>query len=157
MLCRRATNGDAAQILQCLAEAFAPYREEYTDGAWNDTVLTSDTLQQRFQEMTVLVAVDEAGMVVGTVAYKLERDGETHLRGMAVRPGSHGLGVAQGLLDRVEADLRGMGCKVLTLDTTRPLQRAIRFYEKNGFRATGGVSEFYGMELFAYEKDMTAA
>ena len=42
----------------------------------------------------------------------------------------------------------------MTLCTTRPLQRAIRFYEKNGFHATGEVSSFFGMDLLSYRKDI---
>lgn len=40
----------------------------------------------------------------------------------------------------------------LTLDTTRPLERAIAFYERRGYRPTGIVGDFYGMELIEYEK-----
>jgi hypothetical protein len=35
------------------------------------------------------------------------------------------------------------------------LKRAIRFYERNGFRRTGEVSQFYGMELIAYRKALS--
>jgi ribosomal protein S18 acetylase RimI-like enzyme len=42
----------------------------------------------------------------------------------------------------------------VTLDTTRPLQRAIRFYERHGYRQTGRVSDFYGMELIEYAKEL---
>lgn len=151
---RTAIPDDAGEILRCLAEAFAHHRASYTDGAWIDTVLTPASLRQRFDEMTILVALDEAQRVIGTVAYKLEHAGEAHLRGMAVLPTAHGRGVAQALLDRAEADLRRLGCRRITLDTTQPLQRAIHFYEKNGFRATGEISEFFGMDLFAYSKDL---
>ena len=34
----------------------------------------------------------------------------------------------------------------------RDRYRAMRFYEKNGFWATGEVGSFFGMELFAYRK-----
>jgi len=42
----------------------------------------------------------------------------------------------------------------VTLDTTRPLERAIRFYERCGYRATGVVRDFFGMPLFEYAKDL---
>lgn len=48
-------------------------------------------------------------------------------------PEHQGSGVAAGLLDQVESDLRDLNCRAMTLDTTKPLQRAIRFYERNGF------------------------
>ena len=150
---RRASVDDTAQILQCLHEAFAPYRDSYTPAAFADTVLTPQTLHKRFLEMQVLVATDNSSRVVGTVAYKAE-DNEGHIRGMAVRPGWQGTGVAACLLDQAEADLHELHCGAITLDTTRPLQRAIRFYEAHGFRATGEVASFFGMDLFAYRKEL---
>ena len=71
---------------------------------------------------------------------------------MAVRPTWQGTGVAQRLLDAALADLRARGCARVTLDTTEPLRRAIRFYERNGFRPTGVVGDFFGMPLFEYAR-----
>ncbi|MGC1106847.1 MAG: GNAT family N-acetyltransferase [Candidatus Acidiferrales bacterium] len=151
---RIAASHDAEEILQCLDQAFAPYRSSYTPGAFADTVLSREMLRKRFIEMTVLVAVDFSGCVIGTIAYKVQENGEGHLRGMAVRPEWHGSEVAKKLLEQSESDLRDLHCKAITLDTTKPLQRAIRFYEKNGFRATGEVASFFRMELFAYRKEI---
>ena len=55
--------------------------------------------------MTVLVAVDQSGHVIGTIAHRVAAAGEGYLRGMAVNPEWHGLGVAQKLLENVESDL----------------------------------------------------
>ena len=151
---RRIEGRDADGVLLCLSNAFAPFRAQYTDGAWADTVMNPETLRQRMEEMTVLVAVDATHDVIGTIGYKVEA-GLAHIRGMAVVQSSHGSRVAKLLLDRVEIELIKAGCRSLTLDTTRPLRRAIRFYEKNGFRATGKVSEFYGMELITYRKEIS--
>jgi ribosomal protein S18 acetylase RimI-like enzyme len=62
--------------------------------------------------------------------------------------------VAKSLLDRAESDLRKLGCHIMTLCTTKPLQRAIHFYEKNGFHASGEVGSFFGMDLVSYGKDI---
>ena len=150
---RRATLHDAEEILKCLGEAFAPYRDSYTPEAFADTVRTEETIGRRFAEMRILVAADSSGRVLGTIAYKAENS-EGHLRGMAVRPEWHGSGVAQRLFDQAESDLRELHCRTITLDTTRPLRRAVRFYERNGFRATGKVASFFGMDLFAYRKEI---
>ena len=64
---RRAQEADADAILQCLAVAFAPYRERYTPAAFADTVLDLSTLRARMQKMHVLVAVSDR-QIVGTVA-----------------------------------------------------------------------------------------
>ena len=151
---RKARLEDAGEILACLAGAFAPYRVSYSPAGFADTVLTERALRQRFREMTVLVAVDQSGEVIGTIAYKVAERGHGHVRGMAVGPPWQGSGVAKSLLDRAESDLRKLRCNIMTLGTTKPLERAIRFYEKNGFHATGEMSVFFGMDLVSYRKDI---
>ena len=37
-------------------------------------------------------------------------------------------------------------------DTTEPLRPAVRFYERNGYRASGRVTDFFGMPIFEYVK-----
>jgi ribosomal protein S18 acetylase RimI-like enzyme len=153
-LIRKAELDDCAQILECLALAFAPYRQSYTPGAFADTVLGRQTLRQRLVEMTVLVGIAPQNRLVATVGYKLQDNGEAHIRGMAIHPAWQGRSAAHRLLWRVESDVRALGCRAMTLDTTAVLGRAIRFYEKNGFRPTGEVGTFFGMDLFAYRKEL---
>ena len=152
ILIRVAKPEDARGILQCLAHAFEPYRAKYTPGAFADTVLDEVSLGERMQRMHVLVAVSPeeiAGTVAGSVA-----NGEGHLRGMAVLPKWRASGVAAALLAAVETWLKGRSCRRVTLDTTLPLAAAIKFYEKNGYRKSGRVSDFFGMLLFEYVKDL---
>ncbi len=151
---RRAAEKDAEGILVCLHAAFEPYKLRYTRGAYEDTTLTPATIHQRLAEATVLVAVDATGEIVGTIGYQLLQKGEGHLRGMAVLPGWQGSTVAWELLMAAEAGLRRDGCLRVNLDTTEPLRRAVCFYEKNGFRATGRVTDFFGMPIFEYVKNL---
>ena len=143
---------DAAAILQCLRAAFEPYHTQYTPQAWLDTVMTPETLLQRLTSITVLVAVDAQGNVVGTIGGVAVSSSEGHLRGMAVPPEWHGRGIAQRLLEAMEKHLLGKGCSRISLDTTEPLQRDTRFYEEHGFRRTGKVTDFFGMPLIEYLK-----
>jgi N-acetylglutamate synthase-like GNAT family acetyltransferase len=103
--------------------------------------------------MKVYVAVANDGTVIGTLASSCS-NGEGHLRGMAVSPPWQGLGVAEQLVVRAEADLSAVGCTRVTLDTTRPLQRAIHFYQKNGFAPSGRITDFFGMPLYEYAKQL---
>src|SRR2546428_10290065 len=151
---RNAPYEDGSAILDCLRSAFAPYRESYTPDAFLDTVLTPETLRHRLSEMSVLVATGPSGEVVGTIACKVLEGGEGHLRGMAVHPEWQGSGVSTCLLERAEDELRKAGCGTVTLDTTEPLNRAIRFYEKNVFQRTGKIGLFFGMPLFEYSKSL---
>jgi hypothetical protein len=65
---RKATPADSREILECLEQAFEPYRKSYTQQAFIDTVLTPETLRQRFRVMQILVAADASGFVIGTIA-----------------------------------------------------------------------------------------
>ena len=150
---RRASAEDAGEILDCLAAAFEPYRGSYTPAGFADTVLAPDSLARRLAEMSVFVAA-AAGEVIGTVGCVVMASGEGHVRGMAVRPEWQGRGVALRLLHAVEDELRRTGCRRVTLDTTAPLGHAIRFYERNGYAATGRISDFFGMPLFEYAKPL---
>jgi GNAT superfamily N-acetyltransferase len=153
ILVRDAKPDDVRGILRCLAVAFEPYRDEYTPGAFADTVLDEVSLTGRMQRMRVLVAVsveEIAGTVAGSSA-----NGEGHLRGMAVLPKWRGLGLAAALLSAIETWLMDRGCRWVTLDTTLPLSAAIKFYEKSGYKRSGQVSDFFGMPLVEYVKELS--
>src|SRR5262249_2671536 len=113
-----------------------------------------DTVKQRLAAMIVLVASTRERAILGTVGYQLLAGGEGHIRGMAVRPSWQARGIAQQLLDTVEAELRDRNCSRIRLETTAPLKRAMRFYERNGFRPSGTVTDFFGMPLFEYVKTL---
>ena len=148
---REATADDVPGILACLAAAFEPYRPRYTPQAFADTVLDPATLRQRLAVMTILVAVDESGTVVGTIGYRLMDAGARgHLRGMAVLPDWRGSGLAAALMSAVEEALRRKACRRMTLNSVAPLERAIAFYERRGFGRTGRVTDLFGMPLVEF-------
>jgi len=152
---RRAIEADAAGILNCLAEAFAPYQNSYTEEAFLDTVLSAETIKHRMKNMKIFVAeVQTSGAIIGTVACNLVSPEEGHLRGMAVLTSYLGSGIARQLLEEAEAELRAQKCIRITLDTTEPLSRAITFYRRNGFRPSGRVTNSFGMPLYQYVKDL---
>jgi GNAT superfamily N-acetyltransferase len=147
----RATLDDAEGILRCLRAAFASYRAHYTPAAYEDTVMTGESVCHRLEIMTVLVARNDQGGIIGTVGGAAHGT-EGHLRGMAVVPSFQGGGVADRLLEAIEGELRAAGCSRVTLDTTAPLARAIRFYERHGYLRSDAVSDFFGMPLYEYRK-----
>jgi ribosomal protein S18 acetylase RimI-like enzyme len=150
---RRATADDATAVLACLAAAFEPFRDRYSREGYEDSALTAQTIGARMRNMDVFVA-ESGGAVVGTIAAGVASPQEGHLRGMAVLPEWQGRGLAGQLLTVAEARLRDRGCTRITLDTTEPLQRAISFYEKHGYRATGKVGDHFGMPLYEYAKTL---
>jgi GNAT superfamily N-acetyltransferase len=152
---RQATENDSTGILACLSSAFEPYRHSYAPSAFEDTVLTPGALDERLRRMSVFVAVAQSGEIVGTIACAVVDRVEGHLRGMAVLPEWQGKRVAGRLLAQAEAELSQRGCKRITLGTTEPLISAMRFYERNGFRHTCKVTDFFGMPLIEYAKPLS--
>jgi len=148
---REATVKDSSGILACLSAAFEPYRDRYTSGAYVDTVLTPKTLVERFEHMTVFVAIEDLERIVGTIACRAV-DAEGYIRGMAVLAALQGTDVASRLLMRAESYFQQRNCARISLDTTALLERAIRIYERFGFRSTGRIQDFFGMPLHEYTK-----
>jgi GNAT superfamily N-acetyltransferase len=153
VLIREAQIKEAEAVSACLNSAFEPFRSQYTTGAFDDTVPSPEAIRQRMVLMKVYVAITSEGEVVGTIASGMQGE-EGHLRGMAIRPPWQGRGIAEQLLGTAENDLLAAGCKRVTLDTTAPLERAMRFYRRNGFVPTGGVTDFFGMRLHEYAKPL---
>lgn len=151
---RLATPADCSGTLECLRAAFAPYQDRYTPDAFLDTVLTAETIHKRISEMTVFIAENAKQQLMGTIACKVVDDAEGHLRGMAVKPEFQGSSVAKQLLECAERELRASGCSFVTLATTEPLDRAMRFYEKSGYGRTGRITQFFGMPLIEYRKSL---
>ena len=148
---RQAVLQDSDQILACLQAAFAPYKQLYTAAAFADTVLDSLAIKSRLQQMHVLAATLQ-DQIIGTVSGAARADGEGHLRGMAVLPEYQSSGVAKDLLAATEHWLKENGCNRVTLDTTLPLDRAMKFYEKHGYERSGRITDFFGMTLIEYAK-----
>jgi len=152
---RKATEADSPDVLACLRTAFEPYRTSYTDEAFAGTVLTPETFQRRLSSMCIFVALDEAGHIIGTIACTRIGPDHGHLRGMAVMPDFKGRSLASVLLRAAEDELATRGCSRITLNTTDPLQRAVRFYEKHGYRPTGRSRDYFGMVLHEYAKNLS--
>lgn len=65
------------------------------------------------------------------------RPGQFHR--LAVKPSMQGMGLGGGVLDDVQQMLRRRGCDCVRCDTSTENARAIRLYEKMGFRRCGRI------------------
>ena len=148
---RKAHPQDAAAIAACLASAFAPFRSQYTAGAFADTVLNAEGVLDRMAHMTIYAAVTPVGEIVGTVAAAVV-DQVGHLRGMAVRPDWQGRAIAEQLLRVAENDMRTAGLSSHHAGFNAAPPASHRFYEQHGFVRSGDVSNFFGMPLHEYVK-----
>ena len=128
---RIAVPGDEELIASLILDAFLPFKDEYTAGAFEYTAVSADLIRERFAEGPMWIAYD-GGDAVGTVS-GLPEPGKFYIRSMAVKPTAQKRGVGQKLLDALEEHAREAGFVTLYLYTTFVLPGAKRLYEKNGF------------------------
>jgi len=153
---RLATPDDASSITAVLRAAFAPFEADYTPEAMAATVVAPTEVRARMAEGPVWVAL-AGDAVVGTVAV-LPRGSDLYVRGMAVAPEAQAAGVGGRLLAQAEAYARERGFTRLTLCTTPYLARAIRLYERRGFRRVAeGPADLFGTPLFTMAKPLRSA
>ena len=152
---RRGCPEDSAAIAAVLRDAFAEYRDLYTEGGFAATTPDQKKVLRRMQEGPVWVAVRD-NVVLGTVAAVLEGAPSVYIRGMAVLPTARGTGAGTALLRCVEAWSAAQGCTRLFLSTTPFLFSAIHLYEKAGFRRTNDdLHDLFGTPLFTMEKTIS--
>ncbi|MFW9872633.1 MAG: GNAT family N-acetyltransferase [Candidatus Thorarchaeota archaeon] len=152
-LIRKAQPPDARGIHEVILAAFEQYRNYYSIEGFTDTVMSEEIALERMKEMTIYIAIDGNGKIIGTIGWKKVSKKEGHIRGMAVLPDRQGKNSpAAELMQIVEDDAQSQGCSFLTLDTTAPLQRAQNFYRKHGFKKTGKTSDFYGSLVYEFAK-----
>ncbi len=88
-----------------------------------------------------LVARDTVGLL-GYVGSQSVPD-EADMMNLAVRPDARRQGVAQALLQALEAALRGSDIRSLTLEVRAGNDPAIRLYTQAGFRQVGLRKNYY--------------
>ena len=148
---RLAESRDSPAIASLLADAFSEYRPLYTSEGYAATAITSAQVEERIREGPLWVALSNE-MVVGTVSV-IARKGSLYVRGMAVRPAARGQRIGELLLAQVEKFATTERFQRLFLSTTPFLDRAIRLYERLGFRRIDeGPQELHGTPLFTMEK-----
>jgi len=147
---RPATPDDAPAILATVAEGFDGYREWAPDD-WSPPGLTPAVLARVRARLSdaqfwYLVALDRREMAghVALAPATVEEPappppGETYLAQMFVRRPWQGSGVAAALMAAAVAEAGGRGFAGLRLWTPQGAARARRFYEREGWTATGEV------------------
>ncbi len=151
---RLATADDSQTVSVLIYEAFAPFRSEYTDGAFEYTTPNADAIRPRFDEGPIWIA-ELDGEAVGTVSGLPEGD-RFYVRSMAIKPSAQRAGIGQKLLDALESYARERGFEKLYLYTTYVLPGAKRLYEKNGFYVLRETDpeEWYDMGGLEMEKQL---
>lgn len=151
---RTAAADEARAVHNILVESFEPFKEQYTEEAYNITIMTPAQIRERIEdsEHDVLVAYLN-GRLVGTAILQYRGD-DVYVRSMGVSPAAQGKGVGKKLLETIEEHARQKGCKTITLECFEPLKKAISVYEKFRFRITGKKRRYYGIETFEMIKEL---
>lgn len=151
---RTATADEARAVHEILLESFEPFKAQYTEEAYNITIMTPVHIKERIQDdvYDVLVAY-LSGRLVGTVTLQYRVD-DVYVCSMGVRPAAQGKGVGKKLLEAIEERARQKGCKTISLECFEPLKRAISIYEKSRFQITGKKRRYYGIETFEMVKEL---
>ncbi|MEZ5832301.1 MAG: GNAT family N-acetyltransferase [Dongiaceae bacterium] len=82
---------------------------------------------------SLLIAYHD-GKPAGCVALRDLGDGACEMKRMFVPVSYRGLGVGRALADRIIADGRDAGYRLMRLDTSNRQEEAMRLYERSGFR-----------------------
>jgi GNAT superfamily N-acetyltransferase len=150
---RLATAADLPALSSLIHSSFIEYQPAYTTEGFAATTPSSDELRKRMLEGPIWVAVRD-GVLLGTVSV-VSRGDELYIRGMAVVPAARGLGLGGLLLRTVEDFALAQNCERLVLSTTPFLLRAIKLYERFGFKRTAdGPHELFGTPLFTMAKEL---
>src|SRR5262249_12537755 len=148
---RRATVEDASAVASLLKKAFIEYEPLYTKEGYAATTPKRDAILIRMQEGPLWVAL-YGGQIVGTVSAVRKKTG-LYVRRMAVLPAARGLGIGERLLEQIEGFALEDSCERLFLSTTPFLNRAIRLYERFGFRfIDDDPDDLFGTPLLTMEK-----
>jgi putative acetyltransferase len=154
ILIRLATHIDASSIATVLHDSFIEYERSYTVDGFAATTPTAEQIKNRMIEGPIWVVMSE-DTIVGTVSV-VPRGASLYIRGMAVLPQARGQNVGEALLQQVEEFAYDYGFTRLYLSTTPFLLRAIRLYERAGFRRNDeGPHDLFGTPLFTMEKRLT--
>jgi len=152
---------DAVAITETLAIGFDGYRELAPHG-WQPPDVRSPRELARMRarlgtSTTWAMIAEDGGLVAGHAGFFPQPGvpGSAHLWALFVRPPWWGTGLAAELLGEAVGAATAQGYRRMRLYTPRDQARARRFYEREGFSATGweGLEEPLGLVLVEHARE----
>jgi GNAT superfamily N-acetyltransferase len=140
------TDAEALHLLDALCDTLA--------------AITGDSGRSSFDARDVevdgalfVIARDNDGSAVGCGGYRPLSPGVAELKRMFALPGTQGVGKA--ILNFLEEHAAGNGYDELWLETRRVNERAVRFYERNGYACIPNFGRYVGRpEAICFAKRM---
>lgn len=138
---------DAEALHRLYHEAYALHQDPHRPpvAALKDTV---EDVRAYVRDSTVLVAEDEAGNLVASVAIR----SVANVRRLAVAPHRKGEGLGGALLEAAVERARADGFEVAELDTFATHPWLPPFYERHGFQRRGVLRLDEGTEWVEYRR-----
>ncbi len=138
------TDEARALIDELDAELRGPYDPDQHHGFSVDRVFASGLL-------FFIAKLDGQAVGCGGIAFD---EGYAELKRMYVRPTARGRGVAQAVLERLEAEAKAKGYKRLTLETGDVQHAAIKVYERAGFMVCEPFGEYLALPPHTIERSV---
>jgi len=154
LVLRRAKINEEYDIYDILIEAFEPYKKDFTLKGYKAAILNPDEFKKRIIENIFMVFVITLNKrIIGTVSI-LHKTDSFYIRSMAVHPDYQNKGIGFFILENISNFAKKEKIKKLSLESFKPLFKAVRFYEKYGFKKTGIIKDLCGNEIFEMIKEL---
>jgi len=151
---RRAKMNEIDEIHNILLNSFEPYRKYFTEEGFSSAVLSIEEIKKRIKNYifkVYVVIIDKK--IVGTASI-LPQDDRYYLRSMAVDPNYQNKGIGLFILENISNVAEKENIRKISLESFKPLYKAIGFYEKYGFKKTGITKDLCGNEIFEMIKQL---
>lgn len=133
ILLRRASEADAAAILEITRAAFDVYarevRKRESIAALFETL--ADVKEDIKNKYVYVCELD--GVIIGSVRVGVMGQGIAYLSRFSVSPEAQNLGLGGLLLEKVRTECLSMGIRAITLHTASKMRSTVAFYLKNGY------------------------
>jgi diamine N-acetyltransferase len=117
-----------------------------------------DVIEKEIGEGIVFEMVKDGTVPVGFISYGPYAQGVIKLHKLYLSKEYHGMGVGSQMLSRVKEIARTLGAKKLLLNVNKQNARAIRAYERNGFKRVreekNPIGNGYFMDDYVYGVDL---
>lgn len=126
---RKAKSKEELQIVACITQAYAPYRNSIAD-----LPPVAEGIADDMENNHVWVVVS-ADMVIG-VLILVATPPKLKLANLAVHPGYGGKGVGKALISHAERCARELQCSQIDLNTHADMAGNINLYQRLGWQVT---------------------